>query len=215
MLQLQTSFPPIHLSLISNSKPLDEKLKDYASNSDLSKEARGEKINLPQVDKASTPKPTKSFADKSKYPRDFACNISNLSSTPTFLMERPKDSRMEKQTWLEVSSPKTTSERLSPEVLKSTECHSSKNEKRLKSEYDKILLQSKREKEALQLRVSDLEAEPKKRGDIHMKIEEAPEEGTVEEVRRIDIKISLSVYFRHFSELIFQIRGVTTDNGAP
>ncbi|XP_077342208.1 uncharacterized protein LOC143987398 [Lithobates pipiens] len=171
-IKLQTSFPPIHLSLISNSKPLDKKLKDYASNSDLSKDARGEKINLPQVERASTPKPTKAFPDKSKYPRDFGCNISNLASTPTFLFEGPKDSRLEKQTWLEVSSPKTTSDRLSPEILKTAECQSCKNEKRMKSEYDKILLQSKREKEALQLRISELEAQLKKRSNVNQKTEE-------------------------------------------
>ncbi|KAM5163912.1 uncharacterized protein ACMZJ9_006489 [Mantella aurantiaca] len=178
-IKLQTSFPPIHLSLISNSKPLDKKLKDYASNSDLSKEVRGEKLNLPQVEKASTPKPTKSFPDKSKYSRDFGCNISNLASTPTFVFEGPKDSRLEKQTWLESSSPKTTSDHLSSEILKAAECQSCKNEKRMKSEYDKILLQSKREKEALQLRISELEAELKKREDVDNKAEETYEEGTV------------------------------------
>ncbi|XP_068135706.1 putative golgin subfamily A member 6-like protein 3 [Hyperolius riggenbachi] len=178
-IKLQTSFPPIHLSLISNSKPLDKKLKDHASNSDLSKDTRGEKINLPQVDKASTPKPIKSFPDKSKYSKDFGGNNANLANTPTFSYEAPKDSRLEKQTWLEVSLPKTNSERLSPEILKAADCQSCKNEKRLKSEYDKILSQSKREKEALQQKINELEAELRKQEDVYKRTEEEHEDGTV------------------------------------
>ncbi|XP_072266557.1 uncharacterized protein [Pyxicephalus adspersus] len=174
-IKLQTSFPPIHLSLISNSKPLDKKLKDYASNSDLSKEARGEKINLPQVEKASTPKPTKPFPDKSKYHKDFGCSISNLANTPTFLFEGPKDSRVEKQIWLDVSSPKTTLDRLSPDTLKAAECQSCRNEKRMKTEYDKILIQSRREKEALQLRITELEAKLKKQDDVKKTKEDCEE----------------------------------------
>ncbi|KAM9316819.1 uncharacterized protein PAF06_007909 [Gastrophryne carolinensis] len=176
-MKLQTSFPPIHLSLISNSKQLDKKLKDYASNGDLSKETRVEKINLPHVEKAATPKPTKSFTDKSKYAKDFGCSINNLASMPTVTLEEPKDSRPEKPNWLEISIPKTASDRLSPEILKTAECPSCKNERRMKADYDKIILQSKRKKEAFQLRVSELEAEFRKRETSKMK-EEACEDGT-------------------------------------
>ncbi|KAM4042467.1 uncharacterized protein ACNLHF_013122 [Anomaloglossus baeobatrachus] len=158
--QLQTSFPPIHLSLISNSKPLDRKLKDHASNSDLSREMRGEKINLPQVEKAleKTPKPAKTFLDKSKYSKDFGSTSSNLVNVNTFSYDGQKESRLEKQTWLDVPVPKT-SDRLSPEIVKLPECQSCKNEKKIRSDYDKVLIQTKREKEALQLKVSELEAE--------------------------------------------------------
>ncbi|XP_056423715.1 dynactin subunit 1-like isoform X2 [Hyla sarda] len=152
-IKLQTSFPPIHLSLISNSKPLDRKLKDHASNSDLSREMRGEKINLPQVEKAleKTPKPAKTFLDKSKYSKDFGCTTSNLVNVPTFCFDGQKESRLEKQMWLEIPVPKTT-DRLSPEIVKLPECQSCKNEKKIRSDFDKVLVQTKREKEALQLK---------------------------------------------------------------
>ncbi|XP_071996663.1 uncharacterized protein [Engystomops pustulosus] len=158
--KLQTSFPPIHLSLISNSKPLDRKLKDHASNSDLTREMRGEKFNLPQVEKVleKTPKPAKTFLDKSKYSKDFGCTTSNLVNVPTFSYDGQKEIRLEKQTWLEVPVPKT-SDRLSPEIVKLPECQSCKNEKKMRNDYDKVLVMTKRENEALQLKISELEAE--------------------------------------------------------
>ncbi|XP_077138832.1 uncharacterized protein LOC143804534 isoform X2 [Ranitomeya variabilis] len=173
-IKLQTSFPPIHLSLISNSKPLDRKLKDHASNSDLSREMRGEKINLPQVEKAleKTPKPAKTFLDKSKYSKDFGSTSSNLVNVPTFPYDGQKESRLEKQTWLEVPVPKT-SDRLSPEIVKLPECQSCKNEKKIRSDYDKVLMQTKREKEALQLKVSELEAELRRQQEVHKSKEES------------------------------------------
>ncbi|XP_073410041.1 uncharacterized protein [Dendrobates tinctorius] len=173
-IKLQTSFPPIHLSLISNSKPLDRKLKDHALNSDLSQEMRGEKINLPQVEKAleKTPKPAKTFLDKSKYSKDFGSTSSNLVNVPTFPYDGQKESRLEKQTWLEVPVPKT-SDRMSPEIAKLLECQSCKNEKKIRSDYDKVLMQIKREKEALQLKVSELEAELRREEEVVKSKEES------------------------------------------
>ncbi|XP_073529446.1 uncharacterized protein [Phyllobates terribilis] len=173
-IKLQTSFPPIHLSLISNSKPLDRKLKEHASNSDLSREMRGEKINLPQVEKAleKTPKPAKTFLDKSKYSKDFGSSSSNLVNVPTFPYDGQKESRLEKQTWLEVPIPKT-SDRLSPEIVKLPECQSCKNEKKIRNDYDKVLMQTKKEKEALQLKVSELEAELRRQEEVNKSNEES------------------------------------------
>ncbi|XP_056423717.1 golgin subfamily A member 6-like protein 22 isoform X3 [Hyla sarda] len=124
---------------------------------------RGEKINLPQVEKAleKTPKPAKTFLDKSKYSKDFGCTTSNLVNVPTFCFDGQKESRLEKQMWLEIPVPKTT-DRLSPEIVKLPECQSCKNEKKIRSDFDKVLVQTKREKEALQLKVSELEAELRK-----------------------------------------------------
>ncbi|XP_044148350.1 restin homolog [Bufo gargarizans] len=121
---------------------------------------RGEKINLPHVEKAleKTPKPAKTFLDKSKYSKDFGCSTSNLLNVPTFSHDGQKESRLEKQTWLEIPVPKT-SDRLSPEIAKLPEYQSCKNEKKIRSDYDKVHMQTKREKEALQLKVSELEAE--------------------------------------------------------
>ncbi|XP_063774564.1 rho-associated protein kinase 2-like isoform X2 [Pseudophryne corroboree] len=142
---------------------------------------RGDKINLPQVEKASEkpPKPAKSFPDKSKYPKDFGCNISNLASTLTFPYEGQKDCRLEKQTWLEVPLPKTASERLSPEIVKVPDCQSCKSEKRIRSNYDKILLQTKMEKEALQLKVNELEDELRRREEVSKKAKEEQEDITI------------------------------------
>ncbi|KAM3932603.1 uncharacterized protein RB166_005614 [Leptodactylus fuscus] len=179
-IKLQTSFPPIHLSLISNTKPLDRKLKDHASNLDLSREMRGEKINLPQVEKAleKTPKPAKTFLDKSKYPKDFGCTTSNLVNAPTFSYDGQKESRLEKQTWLEVPVPKT-SDRLSPEIVKLPECQSCKNEKKVRSDYEKVLIQTKREKEILQLKVSELEVELRRQEEVNKKSREEHESTSV------------------------------------
>ncbi|CAH2253655.1 Hypothetical predicted protein [Pelobates cultripes] len=165
-IKLQTSFPPIHLSLISSTKPLDKKRKDYVSNSDVSRDVWGEKLNLPQVEKAPEKffsKPVKSFPDKSKFAKDYGCNLNPLSNTPTYPCDGQKESRLiEKQSWFDIPITRSGTDRLSPEIIKVSECLSCKNERRIRNDYDKILLQSKREKEALQQKVSVLEVELKK-----------------------------------------------------
>ncbi|KAE8601067.1 hypothetical protein XENTR_v10013520 [Xenopus tropicalis] len=159
--KLQTSFPPIHLSLISSLKPLDKKHKDYASSLDISRDVRGEKINLPQVENASEniSKHGKTFPEKFKYTKDYGCNISSLASTPTLPYNSQKDSRTDRQARLEVPVTKCTTDRLSPDTAKLPECPACKNERRIRNDYDKIILQSKKEKEVLQQKVSQLEAE--------------------------------------------------------
>ncbi|KAM4692982.1 uncharacterized protein O3C94_003721 [Discoglossus pictus] len=181
-IKLQTSFPPIHLSLISNCKSLDKKHKEHGSNLDIPRDVRGEKINLPQVEKVSEKisKPVKSFPDKSKYTKDYGCNISSLSNTPTFTYDGQKDTRVDKQTWLDVPLPKSASERLSPEIGKFPECPSCKNERRIRSDYDKILMQSKREKEVLQQKVGELETELKRYEDVN-RLTKKGEENFMEE----------------------------------
>ncbi|XP_075452278.1 uncharacterized protein LOC142492924 [Ascaphus truei] len=176
--KLQTSFPPIHLSLISNSKSLDKKYKDHGSIVDVSRDIRGEKINLPQVEKPTEkfPKSVKSFPDRTKYAKDYGCNISSLSSTPTCTYDGQKDARVEMQPWLDVPMTKSTSDRLSPEIAKVPECPSCRNERRIRSDYDKILLQSRRDKEALQQRVSELEAELKKCEDVNKLVKRAEDD---------------------------------------
>ncbi|XP_041418580.1 uncharacterized protein LOC108716592 isoform X2 [Xenopus laevis] len=166
--KLQTSFPPIHLSLISSSKPLDKKHKDYASSLDISRDVRGEKINLPQVENGSEniPKTVKTFPEKFKYTKDYGCNISSLASTPPLPYSSQKDSRTDRQTRLEVPVTKCTTDRLSPDTAKLPECPLCKNERRIRNDYDKVILQSKKEKEVLQQKVSQLEAELEKLDDF-------------------------------------------------
>ncbi|KAM8945463.1 uncharacterized protein RCH25_048737 [Pelodytes ibericus] len=181
-IKLQTSFPPIHLSLITSTKPLDKKHKDYVSNSDVSRDVWGEKLNLPQVEKGSDKisKPVKSFPDKTKFAKEFGCNMNSLSNTPTYLYDGQKDSRLvEKQSWLDIPITRPVSERLSPEITKIPECLSCKNERRIRNDFDKILLQSKREKEALQQKVSFLEAELKKCEDVNTMFRRAEEDTMV------------------------------------
>ncbi|XP_075720628.1 uncharacterized protein LOC142761325 isoform X2 [Rhinoderma darwinii] len=141
---------------------------------------RGEKINLPQVEKAleKTPKSAKTFLDKSKYSKDFGSSTGNLVNVPTFSFEGQKESRLEKQTWLEVPVPKA-SDRLSPEIVKSPECQSCKNEKKIRSDYDKVLLQTKKEKEDLQLKVIELEAELRRQEEVNKKSMEEHESTSV------------------------------------
>ncbi|XP_053316954.1 rho-associated protein kinase 1-like isoform X2 [Spea bombifrons] len=180
-IKLQTSFPPIHLSLISNTKPLDKKHKDYASNLDVSRDVWGEKLNLPQVEMAAEnkPKPIKSFLDKSKFSKDYGCSISSLSNLPSYPYDGQKDCRLvEKQSWLDLPVTKSALDRLTPEVTKLTECLSCKNERRIRNDYDKILLRSKREKEALQQKVRELEAELKKCEEISKTTKRAQGEAT-------------------------------------
>ncbi|KAM4770906.1 uncharacterized protein WCC33_002682 [Rhinophrynus dorsalis] len=167
--KLQTSFPPIHLSLSSNSKPLDKNHRDHASNLDISRDIRGEKINLPQVENASenVPKSVKSFPEKFKYTKDYGCNMNSLSSTPAFPCDGQKDAKVVRQPWLDVPVAKSSSDRLSPESSKHPECPSCKNERRIRSDYDKLILQSKKEKEFLQQKINLLESELKKYIDIN------------------------------------------------
>ncbi|XP_078503199.1 uncharacterized protein LOC144761845 [Lissotriton helveticus] len=162
-MKLQTSFPPIHFSLSTSARSVDRNLKEHTSSSTISRDARAQKINLPQVEKAAekTLRATKHVvaADKSKMTLDIGRSPRPHSSTPLMPLDVAKDAKLEQQTWLDVPPPKAPSERLSPEMPISPECPSCKKERRIRNDYDKIIVQSKQDKDILQQRITELEAE--------------------------------------------------------
>ncbi|KAJ1156294.1 hypothetical protein NDU88_009018 [Pleurodeles waltl] len=161
--KLQTSFPPIHFSLSTPARSVDRNHKEQTSTSNISRDARGQKFNLPQVEKAveKIPRATKHVvaADKSKLTLDIGRNSRPHSSTPLMPLDVAKDAKLEPQPWLDVPSPKVQSERLSPESPSVPECPSCKKERRIRNDYDKIIVQSRQDKEILQQKIADLEAE--------------------------------------------------------
>ncbi|XP_069464327.1 coiled-coil domain-containing protein 102A-like isoform X3 [Ambystoma mexicanum] len=161
--KLQTSFPPIHFSLSTPTHSVDRSRKEHVSGSNMSRDARGQKINLPHVEKPAEkiPKAAKQVAvsDRSKLTLDLGRNLRPHSSTPLLPLDGTKDSKSEKQTWLDVSPSKLSPERLSPETANVLECSTCKKERRIRNDYDKIIVQSKQDKEVLQQRINELEAE--------------------------------------------------------
>lgn len=142
---------------------MDRNLKEQTSSSSISRDARAQKINLPQVEKAAakTLRATKHVvaADKSKMTLDIGRSSRPHSSTPLMPLDVAKDAKLEQQTWLDVPLPKAPSERQSPEMSIVPECPSCKKERRIRNDYDKIIVQSKQDKDILQQRITELEAE--------------------------------------------------------
>ncbi|XP_043367917.1 uncharacterized protein LOC119854037 isoform X4 [Dermochelys coriacea] len=164
--KLQTSFPPIHFSLSTPSRSMYKSCKDHASNLDVSRDIRGQKINLPQVEKPSekisAPIQSVTAVDKSKVTTDHSRYLRARSNTLVVPFHSTREIKLENKCRLDLPSSKIASEGLSGETHQVPECPNCKKERRIQNEYDKFILQSKRDKEALQKTIVELEAELKR-----------------------------------------------------
>ncbi|XP_053880502.1 polyamine-modulated factor 1-binding protein 1-like isoform X8 [Malaclemys terrapin pileata] len=164
--KLQTSFPPIHFSLSTPSRSMYKSCKDHVSNLDVSRDIRGQKINLPQVEKPSekisAPIQSVIAVDKSKVTTDHSRYFRARSNTLVVPFHSTREIKLENKSTLDLPSSKIASEGLSAETHKVPECPNCKKERKLQNEYDKFILQSKRDKEALQKTIVKLEAELKR-----------------------------------------------------
>ncbi|CAM4541200.1 unnamed protein product [Caretta caretta] len=164
--KLQTSFPPIHFSLSTPSRSMYKSCKDHVSNLDVSRDIRGQKINLPQVEKPSekisAPIQSVTAVDKSKVTTDHSRYLKARSNTLVVPLHSTREIKLKNKSRLDLPSSKVASEGLSAETHQVPECPNCKKERRIQNEYDKFILQSKRDKEALQKTIVELEAELKR-----------------------------------------------------
>ncbi|KAM7172214.1 uncharacterized protein RBU57_003320 [Macrochelys suwanniensis] len=140
--------------------------KDNVSNLDVSRDIRGQKINLPHVEKPSekisAPIQSVTAVAKSKVTTDHSRYLRACSNTLVAPFHSTREIKLENKSRLDLPSSKVASEGLSAKTHKVPECPNCKKEKRIQNEYDKFILQSKRDKEALQKTIVELEAELKR-----------------------------------------------------
>ncbi|XP_068796429.1 myosin-9-like isoform X1 [Struthio camelus] len=164
--KLQTSFPPIHFSLSPPTKATDKSCKDHVSILNVPREERGQKINLPQVDKplekVSGLIQAIAAVDKSKVTTAHTPFLSAHSNSLNVPFDAARENKLENKSKLELLISKIPSEGFTAEAPQGPDCPNCKRERRIRKEYDKCILQSKRDKEALQERIAELEAELKK-----------------------------------------------------
>nr|XP_032646362.1 uncharacterized protein LOC116830821 isoform X2 [Chelonoidis abingdonii] len=164
--KLQTSFPPIHFSLSTPSRSMYKSCKDHVSNLDVFRDIRGQKINLPQVEKPSekisAPILSVTAVDNRKATGDHSRYLRARSNTLVVPFHSTREIKLENKSRLDLPSSKVASEGLSAKTHKVPECPNCKKERRIQNEYDKFILQSKRDKEALQKTIVKLEAELKR-----------------------------------------------------
>ncbi|XP_034620154.1 uncharacterized protein LOC117874295 isoform X4 [Trachemys scripta elegans] len=153
-------------SLSTPSRSMYKSCKDHVSNLDVSRDIRGQKINLPQVEKPSekisAPIQSVIAVDKSKVTTDNSRYFRARSNTLVVPFHSTREIKLENKSTLDLPSSKVASEGLSAETHKVPECPNCKKERKLQNEYDKFILQSKRDKEALQKTIVKLEAELKR-----------------------------------------------------
>lgn len=145
---------------------MDKSCKDHVSNLDVSRDFQGQKINLPQVEKPSekisAPIQSITAMDKNKVTTDHSCYLRAHSNTLVLPFDSTKETKLENKSRLDLPSSKVVSEGLSAETHKVPECPNCKKERRIRNEYDKFILQSRKDKEALQKRIVELETELKR-----------------------------------------------------
>ncbi|XP_067421538.1 uncharacterized protein [Emydura macquarii macquarii] len=153
-------------SLSTSSRSMDKSCKDHVSNLDVSRDIQGQKINLPQVEKPSekisAPIQSITAMDKNKVTTDHSCYLRAHSNTLVLPFDSTRETKLENKSRLDLPSSKVVSEGLSAETHKVPECPNCKKERRIRNEYNKFILQSRKDKEALQKRIVELETELKR-----------------------------------------------------
>ncbi|XP_078086698.1 kinesin-like protein Klp68D isoform X2 [Mustelus asterias] len=171
--QIQTCLPPIRIGRNACSKFIEKNLRDSLPRSDEFKDQHNQKVILPHLEKGTaktlTTAKTITNLDKSKTADDRFKNIRSWPSTHLGSVNISRENKIEKQQYkldkmneFDLLSPKTPMETNSFETQKNPECLNCKKERKIRDEYDKFILQSKRDKDALQQRIMELEIELKK-----------------------------------------------------
>ncbi|MGH0139452.1 UNVERIFIED_CONTAM: hypothetical protein FKN15_063915, partial [Acipenser sinensis] len=94
----------------------------------------------------------------------------------------PPDPLRDKQPRLEPASPRVSVERLPPEMLKAVECPNCKKERRIRDEYDKYIIQSRRDKDTLQQKIAELEADLRRCKDERVGVSNSGEEQEIKDI---------------------------------
>ncbi|XP_038664860.1 kinesin-like protein klp-20 isoform X2 [Scyliorhinus canicula] len=171
--QTQTCLPPICIGRNACSRFVEKNLRNSLSRAAEFEDQHNQKVILPHLEKGTAKSLTTTKAvtnlDKSKAADDRFKNIRSWPNTLFGSVNISRESRVEKQQYkldkmneFELLSPKTPMETNPFEAQKNTECPNCKKERRIRDEYDKFILQSKRDKDSLQQRIMELEIELKK-----------------------------------------------------
>ncbi|XP_053140250.1 uncharacterized protein LOC128339825 [Hemicordylus capensis] len=149
--KLQTSFPPVHFSLGTFFRSMEETSKDHISNLHVSRHIQGPKINLSQVESLAA-------TEKGRVTRDYNHYLGPCLSPLNASFPDKREIKLDNGS-VSLSSLKAASVRPSAVISRASDCPNCKKERRIRGEYDKFILQARRDKEALQKRIARLEAD--------------------------------------------------------
>ncbi|XP_061415237.1 kinesin-like protein Klp68D isoform X2 [Lethenteron reissneri] len=162
--QHSTSFPPIHPA--PSPRPFDRTRSAQPPSllpDDSGKELREQRVTLPQLSERSpkSPKPTASGAEGrgGGLPTGGRPPLGPAADASEGGREQRPPAKLERLVAAEVEGAQLPSQT----TLASGPCSSCRRERRIREEYDKFVVQARRERDALQRRVAELEQELRSR----------------------------------------------------
>ncbi|XP_039593970.1 kinesin-like protein Klp68D isoform X2 [Polypterus senegalus] len=180
VLQIQTCLPPIHFCPSPSSVSIDKRPNESLQKQEESRDSREMKISLPLLEKTNDKvyyiSRVPPLLEKNKAMEGQA---RDLQSPPSCLGGHMEPGR-EKQL-----SPRVTSEKIHDE------CMNCKKERKIREEYDKYLLQLKRDKDSLQDKIINLEAELRRCKEEKQVIATSREGLEMEEIHRLKGKVEM------------------------
>ncbi|RXM28931.1 Kinesin heavy chain [Acipenser ruthenus] len=181
--QMQTCLPPILFSPSPPSRSSDRRRKESLPKLEHPRELRELKVTLPHLEKSSEKIPylikSAPAPEKNKLVEERGKSLRSRSSS----LVGPPDPLRDKQPRMEPASPRVSVERLPPEMLKALECPNCKKERRIRDEYDKYIIQSRRDKDTLQQKIAELEADLRRCKDERVGVSNSGEQ-EVEQFRK-------------------------------
>ncbi|MGH0137241.1 UNVERIFIED_CONTAM: hypothetical protein FKN15_063071, partial [Acipenser sinensis] len=177
--QMQTCLPPILFSTSPPSRSSDRRRKESLPKLEHPREL---KVTLPHLEKSSEKIPylikSAPAPEKNKLVEERGKSLRSRSSS----LVGPPDPLRDKQPRLEPASPRVSVERLPPEMLKAVECPNCKKERRIRDEYDKYIIQSRRDKDTLQQKIAELEADLRRCKDERVGVSNSGEEQEIKDI---------------------------------
>ncbi|XP_033874209.3 uncharacterized protein si:ch211-63b16.4 isoform X1 [Acipenser ruthenus] len=180
--QMQTCLPPILFSPSPPSRSSDRRRKESLPKLEHPRELRELKVTLPHLEKSSEKIPylikSAPAPEKNKLVEERGKSLRSRSSS----LVGPPDPLRDKQPRMEPASPRVSVERLPPEMLKALECPNCKKERRIRDEYDKYIIQSRRDKDTLQQKIAELEADLRRCKDERVGVSNSGEEQEIKDI---------------------------------
>ncbi|XP_066552872.1 kinesin-like protein KIF3C [Amia ocellicauda] len=158
-LQIQTCLPPI-LSSPAPPARLLYRTQEALQWLEDSVDPREQKAFLPHLERATEGIPQTARAGRSRPVEERVGRVmwsrSSSMAGPPATQEPPRERQPPRP---EPHPPRASTDRLPAEVLKALECPNCKKERKIREEYDKYIVQARRDKDALHQRLAELEAE--------------------------------------------------------
>ncbi|XP_041108942.1 kinesin-like protein KIF3C isoform X2 [Polyodon spathula] len=178
-IQIQTCLPPILFSPSPPSRCNDRRRKESLPKLEHPREL---KVTLPHLEKSSEKIPylvkSAPAPEKNKPVEERGKSLRSRSSS----LAGPPDPLRDKQPRVEPASPRVSVERLPAEMLKALECPNCKKERRIRDEYDKYIIQSRRDKDSLQQKIAELEADLRRCKEERVGVSNSGEEQDIKEI---------------------------------